>query len=163
MYAIEIHCGFMIAGYEPKFRNCRVTKNQEEALAFKTKKEAKAFIMAHINEGTNTTNKVIALNLEHTEEDGNKVNLHTQAKLKNLQVTVSPSRSEVTHMFVEKMAREIQKLTGLKTTSKTIFGTMYFIVEQSNMSSLVLRKQLKTYYSALVERGFDFKVKTLKA
>jgi hypothetical protein len=161
MYAIEIHCGFMIAGYEPKFRNCSVTKNQEEALAFKTKKEAKAFIMAHIDEGTNTTNKVIALNLAHTEQDSNKDK--AQAKLNNLQVTVSPSRSEVTPMFVEKMAREIQKLTGLKTTSKSIFGTMYFIVEQSNMGSLVLRKQLKTYYAPLVERGFDFKVKTLKA
>jgi hypothetical protein len=161
MYAIEIHCGFMIAGYEPKFRNCSVTKNQEEALAFKTKKEAKAFIMAHIDEGTNTTNKVIALNLAHREQDSNKEN--AQAKLNNLQVTVSPSRSEVTPMFVEKMAREIQKITGLKTTSKSIFGTMYFIVEQSDMGSLVLRKQLKTYYASLVERGFDFKVKTLKA
>jgi hypothetical protein len=160
MYAIEIHCGFMIAGYEPKFRNCRVTKNQEEALAFKTKKEAKAFIMAHIDEGTNTTNKVIALNLAHREQDSNKGN--AQAKLNNLQVTVSPSRSEVTPMFVEKMAREIQKLTGLKTTSKSIFGTMYFIVEQSDMGGLALRKQFKTYYAPLVERGFDFKVKTLK-
>lgn len=59
MYVIEVHCGFLIAEFEPKYRNCRLTKEHAEALTFKTKKQAKAFIMEHIGEGTNSTSQVV--------------------------------------------------------------------------------------------------------
>ena len=61
-YAIEVHCGFMISEWVEKIRNCRVTKEKNEVLKFKTQKAAKEFISLHDGDGLNKkTAKIISI------------------------------------------------------------------------------------------------------
>lgn len=52
-YYIEIHCGFKVAEFVEKIRNCKVTKEVDKALKFTSKKSAQTFINEHDGDGLN--------------------------------------------------------------------------------------------------------------
>lgn len=147
MFVIEIHNGFMIAGYEAKYRNCLVTAKKEDALTFKTKTQARAFIREHHDEGTNmATNKIIEL------YDG----------LKNLEVIMSEGNCVATPMFIEKISRIVGRLAQAKTTNASNAFTMRFVVNQCKLSSAQLKSEIKSQLTDLIKMGFSFRVRTLK-